>query len=115
MQWIITQDLINTDPGEATHVGFGRWTPQTREFWQPGATCRAEFTLGKRLEWAATLPFEMRLLDDDGIVYYVGMCGDITLAPEHLAFAPLDWSMADAGCTELQFRKAGSNAEWETL
>lgn len=63
---------------------------------------------------AEKLPYEIRLLDDDGNVYYTGKCGDITDAYEEQAFEPQDFFMDYAGCTETQFRKVGTTA-WETL
>jgi hypothetical protein len=49
------------------------------------------------------------LYDDDGVLYYKGYlheaCDD--------AFAPLDWAMADSGCTEICYR--GASGKMETL
>jgi hypothetical protein len=51
------------------------------------------------------VPFEFRLLDDDGNVYYVGRASDID-------FNPLDWAKEFAGCTEIQF---WDGDVWKTL
>ena len=82
MQWIITADSIDTDK-----VGFGT-------------------TLGKTAE---QLPFCFRLLDDDGIVYYEGHSDD---RDSQAAFWPLDWAAAYAGCTVIEYLRAG---KWEVL
>lgn len=63
---------------------------------------------------AAAMPFEFRLLDGDGEVYYEGKCGHITDAFEEDAFEPQDYFESYAGVVETQFRKVG-DTEWETL
>ncbi|MCA1800347.1 MAG: hypothetical protein LC650_03550 [Actinobacteria bacterium] len=54
-----------------------------------------------------------RLLDDDGTVYYAI---EADTPPESNSsarlFAPLDWAMAYAGCSELQYR---TTEGWRTL
>lgn len=90
MRWVITQDHIaDIDP---TREGFGN------------------FPLAKAIQ----LPYEFRLLDDDQMVYYSGRCDNPGNFDESEAFAPLDWAMDDAGCTEMQYR-AGTDHAWETL
>ena len=64
----------------------------------------------------ATRPqLDIRLLDDDGEVYYEGRATEkrILDSSEIRAFDVLDWAMNDAGCTELQYRKG--SGPWETL
>jgi hypothetical protein len=90
MRWVITQDL-ETPPDEKNIVGHG----------SPGAGRNRT----ERLAVAPSLPFEFRLLDDDGNVYYVGRANDQD-------FDPLDWAKGYAGCTEIQFR---NGKQWETL
>lgn len=114
MEWIIAKDHINKGAQEVSRVGVGSWKKATRESWSPGSTKRSDFTLEQRAAFAQSLPYEFQLYDDDGELYYEGKCGDITDAPEHLAFAPLDYGMADAGCTTLKYRKAGVG-KWEVL
>lgn len=63
---------------------------------------------------AKQLPYEFRLLDDDGEVYFSGKCGDLEQADGDQAFEPLDWSESRYGCTEMQYRKVGEE-EWRTL
>ena len=82
MKWVITQDQI--DNGEA--VGKGTFKGD-----------------------AAALPHAFRLLDDDGEVYYHGRSSDNS---SEAAFQPLDWAMAHAGCTTIQYRNGST---WETL
>jgi len=53
---------------------------------------------------------KFRMLDDDGIVYYVGYCED---GDSEEAFNPLDdYGMPNDGCTEIQYWE---NGKWETL
>jgi len=92
--WIITKDRI---PGPD---GMNREGVHSSDY-------NAE-----RFAQADTL--KVRLLDDDGDVYYEARATRkrILDSPEWLAFEPLDWAMADAGCTELQYF---DNGEWQTL
>jgi hypothetical protein len=53
----------------------------------------------------------IRLLDDDGNVYFEGISQDI-YESEELAFAPLDDLQPSFGVTELQYYENGS---WQTL
>jgi hypothetical protein len=53
---------------------------------------------------------EFRMLDDDGNVYYEGICTD---NESENAFRPLDeFGEPNAGCTSIQYKMNGS---WETL
>jgi hypothetical protein len=56
----------------------------------------------------------IRLLDDDGELIYEALATRkrILDSPEDRAFELLDWCMADAGCTELQYFDDG---QWQTL
>jgi hypothetical protein len=91
----------------------------TRDFLDDG-TCDIPSRVGvhsndydaDRFAKANTL--EIRLLDDDGEVYYEGRATRkrILHSSEEYAFEVLDWAMADAGCTELQYFDGG---EWQTL
>lgn len=103
MRWIILKDVISKD--------------------EPQYNCELRGSLPKNLqnedekakrEWAKTLPFEFRLFDDDGELYYEGRCGDLEAADGDNAFAPLDWAEANDGCTRMDYRKVGEQ-EWETL
>ena len=53
----------------------------------------------------------IRLLDDDGTIYFEGISQDMYEHAE-LAFAPLDDLQPAFGVTELQYFEAGS---WQTL
>jgi hypothetical protein len=55
------------------------------------------------------MPFKFRLLDDDGIVYFEGYSND---NESLMAFDPLDWALADSGCTSIEYL---NNGTWETL
>ena len=59
---------------------------------------------------AAELPFSFRLYDDDGELYYSGRSDD---RDSEKAFAPLDWAMRHAGCTEIKYQEG--NGLWLTL
>jgi hypothetical protein len=91
MRWVITDDL----------QGFLQDT-------LPGATDRGRgnFPLSGDL---SRLPFQFRLLDDDGEIYYQGRSDD---RDSEEAFEPLDWARDHAGCTEIQYLRDGC---WETL
>lgn len=60
---------------------------------------------------------EFQLLTDDGDLVYSGFCDSLDDATEAEAFAPLDWAMADAGCTTMMYRlvKDGPAAPWVQL
>ena len=58
-----------------------------------------------------SLGHKFRLLDDDGVIYFIGYC--ITDMDEE-AFNPLDGIGASYGCTSIQYLKPGTD-EWETL
>ena len=91
----------------------------TRDCLDPG-TCEMPSRVGvhsvdyNAALFARTETLEVRLLDDDGEVYYEGRATRerILDSPEERAFDVLDWAMADAGCTELQYFDGG---EWQTL
>jgi hypothetical protein len=96
--WIITRDLLFED------------TPNTGNTKSRAGVHSADYDEA-RFARADTL--EIRLLDDDGEVYYEGRITRRRLeGAEDRAFEVLDWAMADAGCTELQFYDKG---RWETL
>ncbi|MDR0826836.1 MAG: hypothetical protein LBN33_03015 [Desulfovibrio sp.] len=95
--WIITKDLISDCvPDGTSRVGVH------------SADYDAE-----RFAVLPTLP--VRVLDDDGEVYYEGRATRerILDSYEDRAFDFLDWAMADAGCTELQYKEG--RGSWETL
>jgi hypothetical protein len=93
MNWIITKDHLATGDQKG-RVGVGNVSN----------------------EHEVALPrVRFRLLDDDDEVYYEGVMDKEGFddADESQAFAPLDWAMADAGCTEMQYREG--NGAWTTL
>lgn len=93
--WIITKDHLTADGEDLNRVGV-----------------HSNNYNKERFAKADTIP--IRLLDDDGEVYYEGRASRkrILDSSEEYAFEPLDWAMADAGCTELQYF---DNGEWQTL
>jgi len=87
--WLITKDFFPV-PGTKSRVGFS----------SPG------YSEEKRDQ----LIYQFRMLDDDKNVYYAGLSSD---CESESAFNPLDdLGMPDAGCTEIQYMRAG---KWETL
>lgn len=93
MNWMITIDYIG-EPGD-TDVGKGQGIGNAP-------------TLARDL--FKLLPFRFRLYDDDGIMYYEGRSDD---RDSEAAFLPLDWAMAHAGCTRIDYLQ--DNGAWETL
>ena len=51
---------------------------------------------------------KFRVLDDDGITYFWGVCSDPN------SFAPLDFVGAEYGCTEIQYKNPVTG-RYETL
>jgi hypothetical protein len=90
--WIITRDVFG---GEMERTGV-----HSRDY-------DAE-------RFAKTDTLAIRLLNDDGGLEYEALATRerILESPEEPAFELLDWAMADAGCTELQYFDGG---EWKTL
>lgn len=65
----------------------------------------------QKAQWGeANLPFQFRLYDDDGELYYEGRCND---RESEKAFFPLDWASFDSGCTRIDYLQ--DNGKWETL
>jgi hypothetical protein len=58
--------------------------------------------------------YEFRLYDDDGELYYEGVCKDLEQQSASDAFEPQDWAEYDSGCTRTDYRKIGET-EWKTL
>jgi hypothetical protein len=99
--WIITKDILSEADGCSLEL---------REMNRVGVHSR-DYT-PERFAKADTL--DIRLLDDDGELVYEARATRkrILDSPEDRAFEVLDWAMADAGCTELQYFDGG---EWQTL
>ena len=92
--WIITKDYVS-DEGDV----LNRTGKHSRDY------NSERFALADKLE--------IRLFDDDGELYYDALATRERIeGTEERAFALLDWAMADAGCTELQYFDKG---EWHTL
>ena len=112
MHWIITKDLINTGVDDVLRVGK-KCAPRT---WIADYRAGTDLDRKNMLEqFKATMNFEFRLYDDDGELYYEGLCKDLDMADADHAFAPLDWATNDVGATRLDYRKLGTNDEWKTL
>ena len=87
MRWIITKDHITDCDILPSCAGKGNFVLAT-----------------------PPLPYRFRLYDDDGELYYEGRSDDRN---SDAAFAPLDWAMADSGCTRIDYLQ--DNGKWETL
>lgn len=113
MHWIITADHINGKPGDTipSRVGYKRGPTQWIAEYRAADPAKRNRMLE---EFKAGMNFEFRLYDDDGILYYEGLCKDLDDQDEESAFGPLDWGMNDAGCTTMKYRKKG-HAIWKTL
>jgi hypothetical protein len=89
--WIITKDLLQEkDPDIFLNGQVG---VHSDDYVEGKATC------------------EFQLLDDDGEVYYYGLCDT---DDDDNAFEPLDYYEMDSGCTEIQYKNK-ETGEWETL
>ncbi len=99
--WIITRDIYGEDGGYA---------PELNEMDRVGI--HSKDYNEERFAKADTLA--IRLLDGDGELTYEARATRerILESPEGRAFELLEWAMADAGCTELQYFESG---EWKTL
>jgi hypothetical protein len=113
MHWIILNDSLADEP-MAIGKGSLPWGNQGPSRELRDAVGRKGWVLAYMQAHGAEFPFEFRLLDGDGIVNYEGLCGDITDSVEDLAFAPLDWACAHAGCTDMEYRKRGEE-KWRQL
>ena len=102
MHWIIKKDLT-AKPGEKSNVnrfcGPRSLAAAIRAAESPSAKQRLldDFTDG--------MNYRFRLYDDDGELYFQGMCKDLHDQDEDSAFGPLNWAMNDSGCTRIDYRK----------
>ena len=111
MHWIITKDLINTSVGDTNRAGY------TVLHSAPEYSCdpsRAILSVSERTPIIAMMTHEFRLFDDDGELYYEGLCKDVDQQESRSAFEPLDWAEVDVGATRMDYRKIGAT-EWVTL
>lgn len=117
MLWIITADHISErvclalDEPVKTHVGVvNAGSRSRREIWYAAPI---EARDGIRTAWIEGCDYEFRLYDDDGELYYEGVCYALDHQDGDSAFEPLDWAEKD-GCTRMDYRKKG-DTEWVTL
>lgn len=73
------------------------WTITKDHLERPGS----EFNRAET-EKAADHVIPFKLYDDDGNLYYEGYMSEKLYEAGEAIFEPLDWAMADAGCTELK-------------
>lgn len=114
--WAVSRDLLyeedQADPDGlrvlSSRAGWGMMLRDARK-----STSMAVFASVEVDPSEVEDPVEFRLLDDDGIPYYEGRIRrDWIDGDEELAFSPLTWAAADAGCTEMQYSE---NGEWKVL
>lgn len=87
--WEITKDYLPDPPGGRGDVGVRNFKVQESE--EP-----------------PRMPQQFRLLDDDGEVYYEGVCSSLSAVDGDTAFGPLDWAASHAGCTQMQYLENGT-------
>lgn len=109
MLWIILVDH-HAEEGRS-NVGRGH-SPQI--FREALAHAPEERKQAMVTGYAEMLPYEFRLLDDDGNVDYEGACEDLNNFGGDEPFAPLDWAEADTGSTTMEYRVRGQT-EWRQL
>lgn len=105
MLWMITKDLINT---EGPH-NVGLCNDDLA-----GSIDTVRVPVEQRASVIADCDYEFRLLDDDGHVYYEGVCKDVENQSDIDAFDPLDRFMNSDGVTMMEYRKKG-DTEWNML
>ena len=109
MKWIITSDEFH-DGREGLMGTYPTVTKLDRVQGKSRLEVAAEYVA----QHAGDYPYEFRLLDDDGEVYYVGRCGDINQADGDHAFHPMDCFEGE-GVTTMEYRQAGTEDEWVVL
>lgn len=123
MLWIITIDHITkelNDSGEqrgaeADFVTHADRKLRAEKAWREQYKVADVATKADMLaKFKEEMTDEFRLYDDDGNLYYQGLCKDLDQQDGDSAFQPLDWAMSDAGCTYMEYRKKGET-EWRIL
>lgn len=66
-------------------------------------------TFGDTKGFEQFLTEKFKLYDDDGNLYYEGRASN---QDDEVAFEPLDWAMADSGCTDIKYLYKG---KWQSL
>lgn len=115
MKWIITADRVNGQDDPKTDKPF--------VLTEPGIGCAVGRRPGGKLKtpadvatYAEGMPTAFQLLDDDGEVYFEGLCEDLGQFDGDQAFEPLDVVGEAYGCTTMMYRAAAdANAAWEQL
>lgn len=102
--WAIDRDYLTQ--GEGNRIGIGQTEGDAGGFYR--------VTITKDLKASDVInPVRFRTLDDDGEVYYGGsISAEWINGAEEFAFGPLAYAQADAGATELQYKRDGV---WVTL
>lgn len=110
MKWMITEDLINTEG--PNHLNY-RHGPSSCMF-RFREVSRIKGLAGALFNFKEDMTDEFELYDDDGVLYYRGLCRDLDKQDASSAFQPLDWAANDVGATYMMYRKIGGT-EWKQL
>lgn len=116
MFWIITKDCLNEkNPSNFYESRVGTYMTTGNRLLDAAIIAAPSEAIPGILEGCKNVcDHEFRLYDDDGELYYEGLCHRLDHAPEGSAFEPLDWAMNEAGCTRMDYRKKGET-KWKTL
>jgi len=115
MFWIITKDHINKGSDDGVLSRVGTYMTSGHRLLDAAVFAAPREARPQILEGCKQVcDYEFRLYDDDGELYYEGLCYRLDKASEQGAFEPLDWAANEAGCTRMDYRKKGE-AEWKTL
>lgn len=68
-------------------------------------------TFGGNSDCLDLLVHEFKIYDDDGELYYEGRSSNQN---DEIAFVPLDWAMANDGCTDIRYKDKDTGI-WESL
>lgn len=105
--WVINRDLQYEEWGEKypdtpNHVGYGQIDAMGTVEESEAIFPRQITVVTDASPYDVRNPVPFRIYDDDDELYYEGAISEEWLnGPETLAFAPLQWAMADAGATRM--------------
>lgn len=118
MQWIITVDHISARVSAALGDSPSTYADKklrAKKDWLAAYRAASPEERATMLDaFKASMTEEFRLYDDDGELYYEGLCLNLDDQDEEGAFDPLNWAMNNDGCTTMKYRKKG-HAIWKTL
>lgn len=106
MLWMITKDLINV--GDVINQ-VGRCGDELA-----ASLDATKVPEAMRISIVADCDYEFRLYDDDGNLYFEGVCKELENQDGDSAFEPLDHFINSEGCTRMDYRKK-DGGDWATL